>query len=199
MARGQATNSFNPRPRVGSDISKSQVFIYNKRFNPRPRVGSDSAKNEALAVLEVFQSTPPCRERPNRRAYCGRRVVCFNPRPRVGSDLGHPQYLYRYLRFNPRPRVGSDCCNITCCVTIGSSYICAKGVIHNSQSLSLLKRGSPICLIFNKLDKVRTSPYLSDRLWFALGLPYTISVPFKSAAGLAPTCSTRRFQFVPRK
>ena len=56
--------NFNPRSREGSDAStgKSSGVIGN--FNPRSREGSDALIAQVPALLTVFQSTLPRRERP---------------------------------------------------------------------------------------------------------------------------------------
>ena len=77
--------SFNPRPRVGSDVWDMHTRHGIVSFNPRPRVGSDSKSDG--------------------EAHRGR---SFNPRPRVGSDKKQRWTAHRQSCFNPRPRVGSD-------------------------------------------------------------------------------------------
>ena len=82
-------------------------FFSRLNFNPRSRVGSDLSIWETLGVETRFQSTLPCRER---RTGLHSRLfdLYFNPRSRVGSD---PAAVIRYrlpVYFNPRSRVGSD-------------------------------------------------------------------------------------------
>ena len=54
---------FNPRPRVGGDVTAAQQHEPSSGFNPRPRVGGDGTSDAARVT--------------SRR---------FNPRPRVGGD-----------------------------------------------------------------------------------------------------------------
>ena len=56
---------FNPRPREGSDFSRTITEKRLKNFNPRPREGSDSLTNNFIIGSVIFQSTPPRRERRN--------------------------------------------------------------------------------------------------------------------------------------
>ena len=58
---------FNPRSRVGSDVSFLQIMTIFVYFNPRSRVGSDVS---FLQIMTIF--------------------VYFNPRSRVGSDCKTP-------------------------------------------------------------------------------------------------------------
>ena len=77
--------NFNPRSRVGSDISPwldANPILY---FNPRSRVGSDQSDTLVLVAL-----------------------LNFNPRSRVGSDVGGWVWASGDDNFNPRSRVGSD-------------------------------------------------------------------------------------------
>ncbi len=60
-------NCFNPRPRVGGDLSLRVQHRFRDSFNPRPRVGGD------LVMLKN-----------------GKAMGRFNPRPRVGGDCRTP-------------------------------------------------------------------------------------------------------------
>ena len=56
-------NSFNPRPREGSDADVVVDWPTWKGFNPRPREGSDLSGLPSLVGGKGFQSAPPRRER----------------------------------------------------------------------------------------------------------------------------------------
>ena len=54
---------FNPRSRVGSDLSCSETILSRYNFNPRSRVGSDDTGEDEPVTKIVFQSTLPRGER----------------------------------------------------------------------------------------------------------------------------------------
>ena len=54
---------FNPRPRTGSDDHVRRGRPGRLSFNPRPRTGSDQIGVHAESTAEQFQSTPPHGER----------------------------------------------------------------------------------------------------------------------------------------
>ncbi len=56
-----------------------------KGFNPRARVGRDVSGDGSLQTTSRFQSTRPCGARPMRKAITGN-PTSFNPRARVGRD-----------------------------------------------------------------------------------------------------------------
>ena len=78
------------------------------RFNPRSRVGSDVTIGGDAAGGGVFQSALPRGERPGRIPYCCPGPRRFNPRSRVGSDSYISVINSSMACFNPRSRVGSD-------------------------------------------------------------------------------------------
>ena len=98
---------FNPRARVGRDLTclvKSDGWTY---FNPRARVGRDPGRVLISSVRSNF----------NPRARVGRDLDSipvqthghnFNPRARVGRDKKFWLLLMRTGHFNPRARVGRD-------------------------------------------------------------------------------------------
>ena len=61
---GMRMQSFNPRPRTGSDDGSMTTVQTTQGFNPRPRTGSD---------YWLSASFTSCHS--------------FNPRPRTGSDI----------------------------------------------------------------------------------------------------------------
>ncbi len=85
---------FNPRLRVGGDISLPWKFPARQSFNPRLRVGGDPFQADRMATDAGFQSTPPR----------GRRLCVFLCLVLVGTG------------FNPRLRVGGD--GIRSCILI---------------------------------------------------------------------------------
>ena len=98
---------FNPRPRMGGDITRHTEPCEGRCFNPRPRMGGDAINFSSLSFATLFQSTPP---------HGGRRIVHgilpvsirFNPRPRMGGDLEALIDGTLTCSFNPRPRMGGD-------------------------------------------------------------------------------------------
>ena len=122
--------NFNPRSRVGSDVTTHLTFCFPCNFNPRSRVGSD---DPAVGLfLRPGYFNPRSRVGSDRILHTG---CCngndFNPRSRVGSDGAGPwehtrnrdisihapawgattsntASIRRWLDFNPRSRVGSD-------------------------------------------------------------------------------------------
>ena len=99
---------FNPRSRVGSDVSHVAEPDEATCFNPRSRVGSDPSPLIDPGCWVWFQSTLPRRERLLPLALAVNPEGGFNPRSRVGSDSQFFQILLCSFGFNPRSRVGSD-------------------------------------------------------------------------------------------
>ena len=77
---------FNPRSRVGSDITRSIIGLCMIYFNPRSRVGSDVNCSRHGLATRLFQSALPRGERPRSAQPDVRPYPHFNPRSRVGSD-----------------------------------------------------------------------------------------------------------------
>ena len=61
-----------------------------------------------MVEIKEFQSTHPCRVRPNVMLIMSGGVFCFNPRTRVGCDLQCCIAGQLQCCFNPRTRVGCD-------------------------------------------------------------------------------------------
>ena len=74
-------------------------------FNPRPRMGGDVTCMKAPEVTSVFQSTPPHGGR-RRRNYPSLKLLCFNPRPRMGGDHILDDLLSTQLKFQSTPPHG---------------------------------------------------------------------------------------------
>ena len=115
------SESFNPRPREGSDLVayRCHMLRHDPRFNPRPREGSDptaqslprSPTSEIVSIRAPAKGAiwQPIRWYPTTGQG-------FNPRPREGSDrFGRGTITSRRSRscFNPRPREGSDTPGLT--------------------------------------------------------------------------------------
>ena len=146
-----------------------------------------------------FRSTPPHGERRRARIITGS-CRCFDPRPRMGSDPMRGRGSKRRTRFDPRPRMGSDSQ--------------ASNILMILKKAVALRESSPIrrpwriqiilCNIFSndikEQSQARTCQGSAVRLRFAhrRNRCQMIRGPFRSVAGLAPTCSTRRVQFAPR-
>jgi len=52
------TASFNPRPRVGGDVSPLGAAESMRGFNPRPRVGGDDVLTGDLCKIHVSTHAP---------------------------------------------------------------------------------------------------------------------------------------------
>ena len=121
--------SFNPRTRVGCDLSAPILLVSMSAVSIHAPVWGATAKCCANKALLWFQSTHPCGVRllhPNLSMNlvmfqsthpCGVRLTrlilrfslsSFNPRTRVGCDLLCCGFQYRLDGFNPRTRVGCD-------------------------------------------------------------------------------------------
>ena len=85
-----STAYFNPRSRVGNDGKRDNQIQLQKNFNPRSRVGNDIARLRENVYLI------PRGERPSRRGfqYPGSN---FNPRSRVGNDCKFSQIFFVFL------------------------------------------------------------------------------------------------------
>ena len=98
---------FNPRTRAGCDNYPITFPLCRKYFNPRTRAGCDQA--EIVKYLDVieFQSTHPCRVRPD---------ISFMPMDKYVFQSTHPCRVRRFFKysklkrgyFNPRTRAGCD-------------------------------------------------------------------------------------------
>ena len=120
--------NFNPRSRVGNDVSFVLLSDICGNFNPRSRVGNDQSDELRQNVSDIsihvpawgttainadtvanmqFQSTFPRGERPMSQVDL-RYSENFNPRSRVGNDSDGVTVTYPSGNFNPRSRVGND-------------------------------------------------------------------------------------------
>ena len=122
---------FNPRTRVGCDLSDIKTYFGLRRVSIHaPAWGATEGLQEFLHVWSGFQSTHPrgVRRRRQRVPLVGKRTfqsthprgvrlmrgvespahACFNPRTRVGCDHETVLWYGRNHGFNPRTRVGCD-------------------------------------------------------------------------------------------
>ena len=76
--------SFNPRARMGRDVSRRHQKDGNLRFNPRARMGRD---NTVLALIVGY--------------------FCFNPRARMGRDSVNLQQVHDVLVSTHAPAWGA--------------------------------------------------------------------------------------------
>ena len=125
---GACKGRFNPRPPAESDRYQSLSRPSTNGFNPRPPAESDHrfrnlgivrlvsiraplrrATRDTLQELYtvLFQSAPPCGERPRNPAGPSRSRG-FNPRPPAESDVEQAGGVLHFRRFNPRPPAESD-------------------------------------------------------------------------------------------
>ena len=120
---------FNPRTRMGCDLTARPAVDRSACFNPRTRMGCDRRLPSAMrplyvsihapawgatfggidenAVVVRFQSTHP---HGVRRSIVPtfQNVGCFNPRTRMGCDRRPGGRIDRDICFNPRTRMGCD-------------------------------------------------------------------------------------------
>ena len=167
-------------------------------FNPRARAGRDNAVDVVEQPTMQFQSTRP---RGARRKPGSSRCLStsFNPRARAGRDKTGSSLWRASSCFNPRARAGRDSTSKKSYNFKNKQGIQRETLCNHSShnTLSTLRNNS-----FNKSNrlpfprKVIRNPV---RLGFAHLFFYTMSGPSGSYPGLAPTCSTRRFQLLPRK
>ena len=87
-------------------VVKRRYFLLG--FNPRTHVGCDWVKVDLLVYMVVFQSTHPCRMRPE-TAIEFTPPKSFNPRTHVGCDVLLVDIIKITYGFNPRTHVGCDC------------------------------------------------------------------------------------------
>ena len=81
---GVGIAGFNPRLRVGGDLSGETHGPRTAGFNPRLRVGGDLTSVPGLTPEQQFQSTPPRGRRPAQQAVNGLSSVLFQSTPPRG-------------------------------------------------------------------------------------------------------------------
>ena len=77
-------------------------------FNPRPRVGGDITKVDSGLISFLFQSTPPRGGRRQQPDECPEQIVVSIHAPAWGATARHDAERAMRTGFNPRPRVGGD-------------------------------------------------------------------------------------------
>ena len=145
-------------------------------------------------ALSPFQSTHPHGVRQSDGNGEDSRSGSFNPRTRTGCD--HLALTVRplSLSFNPRTRTGCDCRVF-------------KPALGADQKRSLREPhflGRFFCYVFVKNRRIRllepgaNLPGISCSLGVRAKI-YIVNIPSGSYVSLAPTCSTLRFQLLPKK
>ncbi len=108
LLRGSRRRCFNPRPRAGGDLFKSQDERSLGLFQSTPPRRGRPHKAILYSPLMVFQSTPPRRGRLTITA-AGAAISEFQSTPPRRGRLYLYDMLYRFFSsFNPRPRAGGD-------------------------------------------------------------------------------------------
>ncbi len=102
------TNVSIRAPAWGATRKSRRALPIWECFNPRSRVGSDVTHNPLKTGVTQFQSALPRGERPRPAAMKKTCASSFNPRSRVGSDWPALAPSWQRCSFNPRSRVGSD-------------------------------------------------------------------------------------------
>ena len=98
---------FNPRTRVGCDVSASIFLTVGRSFNPRTRVGCDT-KTFGKCRTTMFQSTHPRGVRHTVLRLKTDTVTVSIHAPAWGATSGWRWLTWRHRSFNPRTRVGCD-------------------------------------------------------------------------------------------
>ena len=93
---------------MGSDYGLIVWLCLPVYFNPRSRMGSDITGGGNGVYTDSFQSTLPHGERPASALIAGHCTIDFNPRSRMGSDILLLLIICFNQNFNPRSRMGSD-------------------------------------------------------------------------------------------
>ena len=83
---------FNPRPRVGGDISHHQIKLTASVSIHAPAWGATAIGQKEMEDLTKFQSTPPRGGRLSGTVDFIH-VDGFNPRPRVGGDSWEQNWI----------------------------------------------------------------------------------------------------------
>ena len=76
---------FNPRTRVGCDVTCHAITYHLGGFNPRTRVGCDTASTTSL--IDKVSIHAPAWGATGGKCLHDFRIAGFNPRTRVGCDL----------------------------------------------------------------------------------------------------------------
>ena len=169
-----AGQGFNPRAPRGARRRSSRTGTSRRCFNPRAPRGARPWSTRPTGPTWQFQSTRPARGATQR-----------------GQQHAQPPDVSIHA-----PRAGRDGLALT--------YTIGKSSSHRSADPPAVppatRHADPSPFANLKPDRrlrfARTSLDSSVRLGSAL---HTISGPSGSYDGLAPTCSTRPFQFSPRK
>ena len=98
---------FNPRPREGSDSICFKVCVLEDISIHAPAKGATTFK-QSFTIDELFQSTPPRRERLQGLYIPVASALISIHAPAKGATHGVIHTLLRITNFNPRPREGSD-------------------------------------------------------------------------------------------
>lgn len=125
----------------------------------------------------------------------------FNPRLRAGGDTPGPKRTATLLCFNPRLRAGGDCGLVSRSMTVVWGVVSAnlwrKRLNVTWPSVSQVSKS----IKRRHLRRSRTSQGFHVHLGFAQGAPTAQMISGSSGSwiGLAPWCSLRPFQALPRK
>jgi len=82
---GCGYHDFNPRTRMGCDLTSKATPRASQNFNPRTRMGCDAPANGPYPLSAIFQSTHPHGVRLSSADH-DLHVRDFNPRTRMGCD-----------------------------------------------------------------------------------------------------------------
>ena len=97
---------FNPRLRVGGDARDQRGIGGRGCFNPRLRVGGDRRTASGMASRRLFQSTPPRGRRPSGPASGATDVNLFQSTPPRGRRQLLHALLFKLIRFQSTPPRG---------------------------------------------------------------------------------------------
>ena len=99
-------------PAWGATQPQGAALLHLGGFNPRTRVGCDMSRSVPARPTSWFQSTHPRGVRLSPGWTQTEKRQCFNPRTRVGCDMPLLVWGLQVACFNPRTRVGCDCFHV---------------------------------------------------------------------------------------
>ena len=100
--------NFNPRSRVGNDRVYHKIQKTKQNFNPRSRVGNDGEMSVLSMIQDIISIHVPAWGTTMMQVILSRTILYFNPRSRVGNDNTSISTFPLIPDFNPRSRVGND-------------------------------------------------------------------------------------------
>ncbi len=179
--RGDLSASFDPRPRTGGDPAARTGPAFQQSFDPRPRTGGDAAPLNTLWLLRVSIHAPA--RGATHGAYASSDILMFRSTPPHGGRPPIAIVLFGRGKGRPKCEVWIDVVSLSSAVRTPFSFL---------QQCQRAGAGA------NRPHFAVTLGVRAPARHLLRGPCHTMSGPPRSAAGLAPTCSTLRRQFAPR-